>query len=197
MTTYVLVHGGDRDGSIWDAVATILKQQGHDVFCPTMTSVKKATLDENIAEIISYIKLHKINNFVLVGHSYGSFVITGVTNKLPNEVCALIYVDALIPQSGKSLRDLTEDYGFNYKSFDLTEDPAVISKIYFDTEKVFSRPKSYILCLQSEFIALTKLTYDNLKKSNTGWLFHTLDTKHACMLTQPNELAAILLGKSY
>lgn len=53
MAAYVLVHGGNRDGSVWNAVADLLRQIGHDVFCPTMTSVKIATLDENIAEIIS------------------------------------------------------------------------------------------------------------------------------------------------
>lgn len=194
MTTYVLVHGGDRDGSVWNAVANLLRQHGHDVFCPTMTSVKIATLDENIAEIMSYITSNKINDFILVGHSYGGFVITGVADKLSDQVRGLIYVDALVPQPGKSLHDLTADYGFDYASFDLIEDPAVMSKIYFDTKKVFSKPKSYILCLQSEFIALTKPMYESLKKSNDNWLFFALDTKHGCMLTEPSALAAILLG---
>lgn len=69
-----------------------------------------------------------------------------------------------------------------------------MSKIHFDAKKVFSKPKSYILCLQGEFIALTKPMYDNLRKSNDNWLFFALDTKHACMLTEPKALAAILLG---
>lgn len=44
MATYVLVHGGDRDGSIWSDVANLLKNQGHQVFCPSMTSIKQTTI---------------------------------------------------------------------------------------------------------------------------------------------------------
>ena len=194
MASYVLVHGGDRDGSVWDSVANLLRKRGHQVFCPSMTSVKKSTLQDNISEIVNYIESNQLSNFILVGHSYGGFVITGVTDKLPNHVIALVYVDALIPKPEKSLHDLACDYGFDYKSFGLTEDPAVMSKIHFDAKKVFSRTKAYILCLQGEFIALTKPMYNDLKKSNTDWLFFSLDTKHGCMLTQPKELAVILSG---
>lgn len=194
MANYVLVHGGDRDGSVWDCVADLLRKKGHHVFCPSMTSVKISTLQDNISEVIHCIESNKLTNFILVGHSYGGFVITGVTEKFPDHVSALIYVDALIPKSGKSLHDLVCDHGFDYQSFGLTEDPAVMSKIHFDAKKVFSRTKAYILCLQGEFIALTKPMYDDLKKSNDDWLFFSLDTTHGCMLTQPKELAVILSG---
>lgn len=163
MTNYVLVHGGDRDGSVWNDVAKILTQHGHHVFCPSMTSVKKSTLQDNINEVVEYILANKIENFVLVGHSYGGFVITGVADKLSNRVSSLIYVDALIPKNGKSLHDLTIEYHFDYMAHGLTKDPAVMSKIVFDPVKVFKRPKIYIHCLQSEFIDLTKPIYEDLK----------------------------------
>ena len=65
----MLVHGGDRDGSIWSDVENILTQYGHQVFYPSMTSVKKATLQQNIDEVVQYILSHKIKNFILHGIS--------------------------------------------------------------------------------------------------------------------------------
>lgn len=196
MANYVLVHGGDRDGSIWSDVEKILTNQGHKVFCPSMKSVKKATLQENIAEVINYIQSKKLDNFILVGHSYGGFVITGVADQLAhnNSISTIVYVDALIPKNGKSLYDLALDCNLDYESFGLTKDPGVISKIYFDAKKVFTRQKIYIHCLKSEFILLTKPIYNELKDSNDDWLFFCLDTTHSPMFTQPRELSIILLG---
>lgn len=194
MKNYVLVHGGDRDGSIWSDVEKTLTNHGHKVFCPSMTSVKKATLQENISEIISYIQSKNLDNFILVGHSYGGFVITGVADQLPDFISAIVYVDSLIPKNGKSLYDLALDSNFDYESFGLTKDPGVISKIYFDAKKVFSRENIYIHCLKSEFILLTKPIYNDLKNSNDDWLFFCLDTTHSPMFTQPRELSIILLG---
>ena len=194
MPDYVLVHGGDRDGSIWNAVTILLKQSGHRVFCPSMTSVKKATLQENINEVVHYIESKKLEDIILVGHSYGGFVITGVADQLHDKILALIFVDSLIPKIGKSLHDIAADNGYSYESLGLTLDPAVISKITFDEKKVFSIKKAYIHCLQSEFIVLTKKNYEDLKKDKNDWLFFCLDTTHSPMLTQPTELSVILLG---
>lgn len=194
MTNYVLVHGGDRDGSIWDETANLLQSQGHRVFCPSMTSVTKATLQENINEVIDYIHAKQLDHFILVGHSYGSVVITGVTDQLSEQVSALIYVDSTIPKENQSLYDITVEYGFDLKEYGLTEDPAVMSPCHFDAKRVYSRPKAYIFCLQSEFIELTKPIYEETKKSNDDWLYFCLDTEHGCMFTQAKELAVIFSG---
>lgn len=108
LTTYVLVHGGDRDGSIWDKVANLLRKTGHQVYSPSMTSVKKSTVEENIAEVISYIKSNQLTNFILVGHSY--LLVLGIVHtvaafilyyqsvkKLPTTTIAVIsYVDPIV-----------------------------------------------------------------------------------------------------
>lgn len=52
MATYVLVHGGDRDGSIWNNVAKLLQNHGHQVFFPSMTPIKQTSLQHNIAVIL-------------------------------------------------------------------------------------------------------------------------------------------------
>lgn len=106
----------------------------------------------------------------------------------------LIYIDSLIPQSGQSLHNIASEQGFDIEEHGLTLDPAVMSKLHFDAKKVFSRPKAYVFCLQSEFIDLTKPIYEKIKKSTDDWLYFSLDAQHACMFTHPKELAVILSG---
>ena len=43
---------------------------------------------------------------MLVGHSYGGMVITGVADRIPERLRALIYVDAFLPESGESVARL-------------------------------------------------------------------------------------------
>ena len=42
---------------------------------------------------------------VLCGHSYGGCVITGVADRLPDRIGALVYLDAFVPENGKALID--------------------------------------------------------------------------------------------
>lgn len=104
----MLVHGGNRDGSVWTEVSSLLKNRGHKMLCPTMTSVSQATLETNINEVVQFIQNSNINNFILIGHSYGGVVITGVANILSDNVDALIYVDSIIPRNGQSLFDTAQ-----------------------------------------------------------------------------------------
>lgn len=196
MTTYILVHGGDKDGSIWDDVAAELRRKKHKVFCPSMTNIKHTSLQQNIDEICKLIKTENLNDIILAGHSYGAMVITGVLNQLPNKIQCLIYFDSVIPKSGKSLFGLLEEYGFNYQDHGLTADAPCIETIVFDEKLLQSKLKAYVLCLQSEFISATKPIYNEMLTyaGKYNWLYFNLDTKHACMLTQPNECAVILEG---
>lgn len=193
--SYVLVHGGDRDGSIWRETASYLTQQGCYVVTPSMTTVTKATVEENINEVIDAINTNNINNCILVGHSYGGFVVTGVADRLKEKIKAIVYVDALIPCHGQSLYDRAMHYQFDYKKYGLTLDKAVMSKISFRPEVVFAnKPIAYISCLRSEFIELIRPMYLEAKKEHPDWLFYALDSEHGCMFTHPKELAAIIYG---
>lgn len=194
MANYLLVHGGDRDGSIWEEVAKPLKADGHQVFCPTMTPVTEVTVQKNVEEIVDAINSNNLEDVILIGHSYGGMVITGVTDKLPEKIRMLGYVDSFIPESGNSLVELCESVGFDYLGHGLTADPGVMSKLEFNEKVVFARPKFYLLCLNGEFLAVTRPVYERIKNSNEDWLTFALDSKHAVMLIKPRELAVIFSG---
>jgi pimeloyl-ACP methyl ester carboxylesterase len=100
--TIVLVHGDWADGSSWSAVIQRLQDRGFTVVAPP-NPLQGPT--EDSAYLASY--LHTISGpIVLVGHSYGGFVITNAATGNAN-VKALVYIDAFIPDVGQTLASLS------------------------------------------------------------------------------------------
>jgi pimeloyl-ACP methyl ester carboxylesterase len=102
LPTVVLVHGAWADGSSWSEVATRLQDAGYPVRVPP-NNLRGVTSDApDIANYLSTIT----GPIVLVGHSYGGFVITNAATG-NDQVRALVYVDAVIPAEGDTLSSLT------------------------------------------------------------------------------------------
>ena len=195
MANCVLIHGGLRDGSVWDPVVQILKEHGHRVFAPSLAKPQNSTLSGHISEVCKLIEDENLRNVFLVGHSYASFVITGVADKMPERIKRLIYVDSSVPRNGKSLYGMFELQGFTSEDYALPQDPPFLEPLYFDEEKVRKMPKTYVHCTRSEFIALTKSVFkqviENAERDN--WDYFQIESDQICMISHPDELAKILL----
>jgi pimeloyl-ACP methyl ester carboxylesterase len=63
-------------------------------------------LDTHIIDIIQVLEYEDLSEVILIGHSYGGLVIGGATEKLPNRIRRLIFLDAYIPQDNKSVFDV-------------------------------------------------------------------------------------------
>src|SRR6202161_1907815 len=101
--TVVLVHGGFVDGSGWEDVYAILKEDGYDV-----SIVQNPTL--NLAGDVAATRqiIAQANGpVVLVGHSYGGVVITEAGND--PKVSKLVYITAFAPDKGESVASLIKD----------------------------------------------------------------------------------------
>lgn len=115
MTTFVLCHGAWGGGWGWTRVARILRDSGHEVFTPTYTGLGERAhlatpeidLETHIADVRGLIRYERLDDFVLVGHSYGGMVITGVADRESEKIFRLVYLDAFLPEDGQSLNDLT------------------------------------------------------------------------------------------
>src|SRR6185369_8105290 len=91
-----------------------LQALGHDVFTPTLTGVgdrshllsPQVTLDTHIDDVVNLIRLEELTGVVLCGHSYGGCVISGVADRIPERIGALVYLDAFVLKDGQSLHDL-------------------------------------------------------------------------------------------
>jgi pimeloyl-ACP methyl ester carboxylesterase len=56
------------------------------------------------------LEFEDLSDVVLCAHSYGGMVITGVADRMPERISALVYIDALVPEDGESWWDLVNDH---------------------------------------------------------------------------------------
>jgi pimeloyl-ACP methyl ester carboxylesterase len=114
MSTFVLVHGAFHGGWCWRDVTAQLRALGHAVFTPTLTGLGErchlaspaVDLSTHVQDVANVIEWEELRDVVLVGHSYGGMVITGVAERLAERLASLIYLDALVPQDGHCALDL-------------------------------------------------------------------------------------------
>lgn len=113
--TYVLVQGAWHGGWCWRRVADRLERQGHRVFTPTLTGVADRShlltadisLATQITDIVNLMTWEDLTDVVLVGHSYGGFVISGVAEQMETAIASIVFLDAFVPENGQCLVDLT------------------------------------------------------------------------------------------
>jgi pimeloyl-ACP methyl ester carboxylesterase len=195
MANYVLVHGGMVTGAVWDKVARLLKKSGHMVFAPTLSPPQNSSLEGHIREVCSLIEKESMDNVVLAGHSAGGLVITGVADRMPGRIKRLVYLDTAFPENGKSLYGLIESYGISIEKYGLERFGPFTDPLYFDAAKIRRIPRFYVHCKQSSFVLVGRHAFAKvLLDAEAGrWDYFILDTGHACMVSQPQETAEILL----
>lgn len=115
MKTFVLVHGAWHGGWCWRRVCDLLVDQGHRVFAPTLTGLGERShllgptvgLDTHVADVVNVIKWERLEDVVLVGHSYAGFVVSGVAEQVADRIGALVFLDAFVPDDGTTGLDFT------------------------------------------------------------------------------------------
>ena len=114
MATYVLVHGGAHGGWCYQKVARLLRAEGHEVYTPTLTGLggrshlvgPEVDLDVHIRDVVAVLHYEDLRDVILVGHSYGGMLITGVADRSADRIGRLVYLDAANPVNGQSLVDV-------------------------------------------------------------------------------------------
>ncbi len=114
MSTFVLLHPAWFGGWCWNKVASGLRAQGHDVYTPTLTGLgershlatREVGLATHVKDVVNVLTFEDLTDVVLVGTSSGGTVITGVADRVPERIGALVYLDAFVPSDGQSTRDL-------------------------------------------------------------------------------------------
>jgi pimeloyl-ACP methyl ester carboxylesterase len=114
MATFVIVHGAWSGGHAWRWLRPLLRTAGHEVFTPALTGLGERShlasaqvdLDTHIRDVLGVLEFEDLDQVVLVGHSYGGVVITGVADRMPQRVAQLVYLDAEVPADGQCEFDL-------------------------------------------------------------------------------------------
>lgn len=113
--TIVIVHGAWVGGWRWRGVADLLIGRGHRVFTPTLTGLGErehlTSRDVNVSlharDIANVIRFERLENILLVGHSYGGMPVSAATELVPEgTIRSIMYLDAFLPEDGESLNDL-------------------------------------------------------------------------------------------
>jgi len=109
--TYVIVHGAWGGGWAFRRVEELLRARGHNVYRPTLTGLGERShlagphvgLATHVEDVVNVLLFEDLRDVVLVGHSYGGMVITGVADRVPERVRSLVFLDALVPNDGESV----------------------------------------------------------------------------------------------
>lgn len=221
--TFVLVHGAWHGGWCWTRVSPLLRAAGYTVFTPTLTGLgershllrRDVDLDMHITDIVQVLEFEDLEKVILVGHSYGGMVITGVADKASNRISQLVYLDAMLPENGKAITDysqrkyapITEDSWHDPaaepQDYGVTDarDVAWVKKRLRDMpRKCMTQPLrladdksrrikgAFILCSNRPFAVEAAQ-----RAKQRGYAYRELlSAGHDAMVTRPRELTTIL-----
>ena len=187
--------GGQLGGAYWDGTVRALESHGHRACAPTLEDEHTAGLSGHIAQICTIINRYDLRGIILVGHSYGGMIITGVADRMPDRIRRMVYLDAALPDPGQSLFDLFASEESDPLSFSgLEPAKAYVEKIRFVPGNLAGIPKTYIRCMKSEFTVVTGAAKRKIDAAPEGWTCIEMPSSHVPMADMPDELLHILLG---
>jgi len=221
MAIFVMVPGGWHGGWVFARLAAMLRQDGHDVFTPTLTGLDEdealrgpggtANLDTHIGDICDLLAVEDLYEVVLVAHSYGGMVATGVADRAHDRIAALVYLDAFVPRDGESWFDLAGD---GYRELALARSRhdglTVVPPENLD-RRCAPHPLATLLqqitlsgheqtIAQRLFVFAAgwretpfREQYERLK-ADPAWEVHAIDHGHDLMNVAPDEVMTILRG---
>lgn len=226
--TFVLVHGAWHGGWCWKKVVLLLREAGHDVFTPTLTGLGERVhllapeidLATHIDDVLGVLEYEDLNNVVLVGHSYGGMVISGVAGQAASRLAQVVYLDAFLPEDGKALRDYapgdvldemvnTQGDGWRLPSFMFAKDFGITDKddaawvnarLGDQPYKTFTQPLDLAANsgdrIRRAYILTTQDTFvpHAARAKQDGFDYRELfSARHDSMVTQPAELVEVFL----
>jgi len=228
MTTFVLVHGAWGGAHNFRKVRRPLQHAGHEVFSPSLTGLGERShlarpdhnLSTHIQDVVNAVWYEDLRDIVLLGHSYGGMVITGVAERLPDRIQHLVFLDAFQPANGQSLYDIARGPNNSAPADDNwrvappqrsenPDDPEVRwakerrhpqARACFEEKVTLSRP------LEEQPFTLTYIVaserpdpgafFDDTAerlRGNPRWTVRKVAGAHNMTMTHPNELGGLLL----
>lgn len=222
---FVLVHGAWCGGWIWRRVSDRLLARGHRVYTPTLTGLgershllnSEISLSTHIQDVTNLILWEELHGIVLVGHSYGGMVISGIAETVPpGTIAAVVFLDAALPEDGKALVDYaplppTGDSAYLVPPIPAAPprfNPADIDWVnrlrtpqplgtFTETIKLGGAidrvpDKAFVLATGYDHGSLAQ--FAERARTTPGWRYFELNCGHDVMLSMPDETTAILEG---
>jgi pimeloyl-ACP methyl ester carboxylesterase len=228
MATFVVAHGAWSAGWAWRKMRPLMLGAGHELWTPTYTGLgervhlsgPEVSLDTHIQDIVAVLETEDLNDVILIGHSYGGMVATGVADRARARIKHIVYLDAFTPKDGQSVFDLQQPEalermrngakesgdGWRIPSGPMPPDTAPADVEWaaprrkpqpikaFDTKLKLSAeptaPRTYIYCKRARPDDNFRQFLERAKRE--GWQTFEIDASHNPHITAPDMLFGIL-----
>lgn len=114
--TYVLVPGAWHGGWAWQPVARRLREAGDAAVTITLPGLADGDeraglrLSDAVDHVVAEVTRRDLSEVILVGHSWGGYVITGAAHALAGRLAKVIYYNAVVPARGTAMVDENAEY---------------------------------------------------------------------------------------
>jgi pimeloyl-ACP methyl ester carboxylesterase len=207
----------------------LMAAAGHRLVTPTYTGLGERAhlanpsidLETHIEDILNVIKYEDLRDIVLLGHSYGGMVATGVADRARDHIAQLVYLDAFVPDNGKCLLDFLQPpeqqrmlgLAKSGDGWRVPPNPTPADTPQADVEWLSERrvhhpircfqmpvklgggafkfPRSYIYATRAAPMD-TFGQFARRFKTEPGWRYHEIDASHSPNVTAPEALMAVL-----
>jgi pimeloyl-ACP methyl ester carboxylesterase len=232
MATFVLVHGAWTGAYAFRHVRKLLQARGHDVFTPSLTGIGDRShlaspmvdLRLHVRDLVNLILYEDLKDIVLLGFSYGGFVVSGALEHIADRVSHLVYLDAFVPEaSGQSVAQFIRGPGRppaqideawqlppKERDFDSPQEGQWVAQrrtpqpVGTFTDPVYLAKPLEDYPFTRTYIRATRPTEDAVlaalepcaarARSSSAWRYHEIDTSHMVASNRPAELATLLLA---
>ena len=228
MATIVLAHGAWSAAWAWKKMRPLMARSGHLFFTPTYTGLGERAhlanpaidLDTHIEDVLGVLRFEDLHDVVLLGHSYGGMVATGVADRARDRIAHLIYLDAFVPKDGQSLFDLvpeeqsrrqrasaTTGDGWRVVPNPTPDDTSAEDRAWVADKRLphplkcmdqkltlrngpLTLPRSYIEATRNIHGPFGKFATEARK--TPGWTCYEIDASHSPNVTAPGALMTLL-----
>ncbi len=180
--------------------------------------IPEIDLELHIQDVVNVLEFEDLDDVVLLGHSYGGMVATGVADRAAPRLQQLVYLDAFVPRDGQSLHDLVppehvahqRDHaidGWKVQPTPVPADTSAEDKVWIEarrmpqpiktlTQKLRLKngetklPRSYIYCTKKAPGDVFVQFAERAQKE--GWPYFELAASHSPNVTAPAALADVL-----
>ena len=227
MAVFVVAHGAWSSGWAWRKMRTLMRDAGHDFFTPSYTGLgerhhlasRAVSLSLHIEDIVNVLEFEDLRDVVVIGHSFGGLVATGVADRARDRVARIIYLDAFVPEDGQSLMDLVSPEGrdsmkaashagdgWRIPARGLPPDTPEGERAWAAARRVahpiaaFEEPlrlsgvplppRAYIYCQRTD--PDDRFGPFAARARRDGWPYAEIDSSHNPHITAPTELGAVL-----
>jgi len=232
VAAFLVAHGAWSAGWAWKKMHPLMRSRGHRLVTPTYTGLGERAhlahpgidLDAHIDDMLAVLHYEDLTDVVLVGHSYGGMVATGVADRAPARIARLVYLDAFMPRNGEALFDLVSaearagmrkaanEAGDGWRippnplppDTDQTDVSWIMPRRVMQPRKTFEQPVRLAGAgerLPRIYIYCTRPSpgdvfrqFAERARSDPRWRSHEIDASHSPHVTAPAVLADLLAG---